>query len=78
MHGLDIVNDPARPKMPGGHDFIIGQNGAPGENRIHRCTMFGSDFKTSELATDKQWVIPTGGGYFLLPSISAIRDVLGT
>jgi Dyp-type peroxidase family len=72
------ANDPARPKMPGGHDFIIGQNGAPNEHRVRRCTLFGSDFKTSELATDKQWVIPTGGGYFLLPSISAIRDVLGT
>jgi Dyp-type peroxidase family len=72
------ANDPARPKMPGGHDFIIGQNGAPDEDRKRRCTLFGSNLETSELKTDKQWVIPTGGGYFLLPSISAVRDVLGT
>jgi hypothetical protein len=26
-----------------------------------------------ELPTD--WVIPTGGGYFFIPSISALRDL---
>lgn len=26
---------------------------------------------------DTEWVIPTGGGYFFAPAISAVRDVLG-
>lgn len=71
------VNDPSRPKNPGGHDFIIGQNGAPDGGRLRTCTMFGSNLKTHELKTKDQWVIPTGGGYFFMPSVSALRDVLG-
>jgi Dyp-type peroxidase family len=70
------VNDPSRPKMPGGHDFIIGQNTAPGEREIRRCVIFGTDLKPTEVSTDKQWVITTGGGYFFLPSISALHNVL--
>lgn len=72
------VNDPARPKLPGGHDFVIGQNGAPDEQRVRRCTIFGSDLKESHLSTKRRWVIPTGGGYFFLPSISALQQVLGS
>lgn len=69
--------DPARPKMPGGHDMIVGQNGQVGEGRVRRCTLFGEDYQQAELVTDKEWVIPTGGGYFFVPSISALRDVIG-
>jgi Dyp-type peroxidase family len=71
------VNDPTRPKSPGGHDLIIGQNGAPDENRSRQCVVFGSEYKAATVKTSEQWVIPTGGGYFLLPSIPALRDVLG-
>jgi Dyp-type peroxidase family len=70
------VNDPSRPKMPGGHDFIIGQNAAIGERYARQCVIFGTDLKPVEISTDKQWVIPTGGGYFFLPSISALQNVL--
>ena len=70
------ANDPSRPKMPGGHDFIIGQNGAPDGLRTRRCAMFGSDLKMSHLSTTRRWVIPTGGGYFFLPSKSALDKVL--
>ena len=74
------INDPARPKMPGGHDMLIGQNGQPGEERVRRCTLFGKDCTgTPRLSwrSDKEWVIPTGGGYFFVPSMSALRDVIG-
>jgi Dyp-type peroxidase family len=70
------ANDPARPKMPGGHDFIIGQNSALGEARTRQCVLFGSDTKPASVATNQEWVIPTGGGYFFLPSIRALKDVL--
>jgi len=69
------VNDPARPKMPGGNDMLIGQN-APAKDGIRRCAVFGQGLQQASVSTDQQWVIPTGGGYFLLPSISAIRDVI--
>jgi Dyp-type peroxidase family len=72
------VNDPSRPKMPGGHDMLIGQNGQVGEGRVRRCTLFGKDLQQAEVETDKEWVIATGGGYFFVPSISALRDVIGS
>jgi Dyp-type peroxidase family len=71
------INDPARPKMPGGHDMLIGQNGQPGEERVRRCTLFGTGLQQTQLETNKEWVIPTGGGYFFVPSISALHDVIG-
>jgi deferrochelatase/peroxidase EfeB len=71
------MNDPARPKMPGGHDLLLGQNNASGEDRQRTCTVFGSALQQAEIGTSAQWVIPTGGGYFFVPSISALRDVLG-
>jgi len=69
------VNDPARPKMPGGHDMLIGQN-APVPDHIRRCALFGTGLEEAELSTDQQWVIPTGGGYFFVPSFSALREVI--
>ena len=71
------VNNPVRPKMPGGHDMLIGQNGQEGEGRVRRCTLFGKGLEHAEMETDKEWVIPTGGGYFFVPSVSALRDVIG-
>jgi Dyp-type peroxidase family len=71
------MNDPARPKMPGGHDLLIGQNNAIGEDRRRRCVVFGLTLQQAEIGTSAQWVIPTGGGYFFVPSISALREVLG-
>jgi deferrochelatase/peroxidase EfeB len=69
------INDPGRPKMPGGHDMLIGQN-APISDHVRRCTIFGTGLQQAEIATDKQWVIPTGGGYFFVPSLSALRTVI--
>jgi hypothetical protein len=63
--------------MPGGHDMLIGQNGQEGEGRVRRCTLFGKGLQQAEVETNKEWVIPTGGGYFFVPSISALRDVIG-
>jgi Dyp-type peroxidase family len=69
------INDAIRPKMPGGNDMVVGQN-APAEDGVRRCGIFGSGLEQAEVKTAKQWVIPTGGGYFFVPSISALRDVL--
>jgi Dyp-type peroxidase family len=70
------MGDPSRPKMPGGHDLLVGQNDAPGDNRVRRCAIFGAAAQQSEVATDAQWIIPTGGGYFFVPSITALTDVI--
>lgn len=71
------MNDPSRPKMPGGHDLFVGQNPAQGEDRVRSCPVFGSGLQQARVSTNAEWVIPTGGGYFFLPSLEAIRDVLG-
>lgn len=70
------MGDPSRPKMPGGHDILVGQNGAAGEKRERRCVIFGSGLQQASVATSAQWIVPTGGGYFFVPSLSALRDVL--
>jgi Dyp-type peroxidase family len=71
------MGDPSRPKTPGGHDMLVGQNDAIDENRERRCTIFGAEEQQAEIRTAKQWIIPTGGGYFFVPSISTLRSVLG-
>jgi Dyp-type peroxidase family len=69
------MNDPSRPKMPGGHDMIVGQNAAA-EGGVRRCTIFGSGLQQEEVRAAGQSVIPTGGGYFFVPSVSALREVI--
>lgn len=66
------------PKSPGGDDVFIGLNGNAGQDRVRKGVLFGSGLQTAEVATNAEWIIPTGGGYFFTPSISAVRDVLGT
>jgi hypothetical protein len=61
--------------MPGGHDMIVGQN-ATAEGGVRRCTIFGLGLQKEEVSAADQWVIPTGGGYFFVPSISALREVI--
>jgi Dyp-type peroxidase family len=71
------INDPARPKAPSGNDMIVGQNAATAGS-VRRCVIFGSGLGQAELSASGQFVIPTGGGYFFVPSISALRSVIGS
>jgi Dyp-type peroxidase family len=68
------ANSPNKPTA-GGHDVIIGQT-----TDRHRTVTLLADGGASvqKITTPTQWVIPTGGGYFFAPSISALRNVLGT
>jgi Dyp-type peroxidase family len=69
----DWANQTLNP-VPGGHDVVIGETA----NRQREVELFTSGGTASQtLITPTQWVIPTGGGYFFAPSISALRDVLG-
>ncbi len=70
------MGDPSRPKMPGGHDLLVGQNNAADEKRVRSCVMFGPGFQATNVSTNAQWIIPTGGDYFFVPSLSALRNVI--
>jgi deferrochelatase/peroxidase EfeB len=71
------MGDASRPKMPGGHDLLVGQNDTPGEDRERSMVIFGSGLQQAIVATKAQWIVPTGGGYFFVPAITALREVLG-
>jgi deferrochelatase/peroxidase EfeB len=70
------MGDPSRPKMPGGHDVLVGQNNTAKEHRVRTMTIFGAGTEQASVATAAQWIVPTGGGYFFVPSIVALTSVL--
>ena len=72
------MGSPVNPRSPSGFDMVVGQNGHPGQGRERTCTIFGSDLSPATLSTAKDFVIPTGGGYFFSPSRSALRFELGS
>ena len=70
------MNDPLRPKAPSGHDMIVGQN-TPA-NGLRSCVIFPpASLEATTLSSGQQWVQPRGGGYFFLPSLTALSSIVG-
>src|SRR5918995_1291621 len=69
---------------PAGLDLVIGQ-GKEKENRIRNNYLrkkINDKIIEAKITTEGlhlfDWVIPTGGGYFFSPSISSLRNILGS
>lgn len=69
------VNNPDFKEAGSGHDPILGQNNQdPNRERQFKFTVdkHGKQ-ETHQVTLRQDWVIPTGGGYFFAPSISALK-----
>lgn len=70
----DWANHSDKPNnSPEGHDPILGRPVGGGQ-----AVFEFSDGTPVRCLLDPRWVIPTGGGYFFVPSISALNTVLAT
>jgi Dyp-type peroxidase family len=58
----------------GGHDAIMGQSDRRGSRQ--RVIDFPSADGPRRITLEHEWTIPTGGGYFFAPPISAVESVL--
>jgi Dyp-type peroxidase family len=68
----DWLNKTQNPN-PDGHDPIIGQTNAGG-SRVRRIVVPSRTDPTGScpISVAREWVLPTGGGYFFAPSVSAL------
>lgn len=71
----DWTNNDLMPQ-PKGHDPLIGQSSAPGRARAVDFAAAAGAAVT--LKIDREWVFPTGGGYFFAPSRSALGGRLAS
>jgi Dyp-type peroxidase family len=70
------ANSPLQPNA-GGHDPIIGQADVYGDRR-RTLDLEAPSGETTSFVLDREWVTPTGGGYFFAPAISAVSGHLAT
>ena len=69
-------NSPVQPNA-GGHDLVIGQSDVRGDRSRFIDVPLGEGKPPARIEVDRDWVTPTGGGYFFAPPISALTTVLG-
>jgi Dyp-type peroxidase family len=69
------TNNPRQPEDGAGHDPLIGQEDRGGRRRFIVVPR-ASDGAPVRIRIDREVVVPTGGGYFFAPSVTALARVL--
>ena len=67
----DWMNRVNGPEGGTGHDLLVGQGSGATRQRTANLPAAGG---ATPIATLAEWVIPTGGGYYFSPSLSALRQ----
>ena len=65
-------NSPSAPRG-GGLDLLVGQRG----DLPRSCFLVGPDGGPVEVTARERWVVPTGGGYFFIPSVHGLHALAG-
>jgi Dyp-type peroxidase family len=65
------IDSAINPEGDKGHDMIVGQNGVPSRERYFVADAAGAP--SHRVATMRDWIAATGGGYFFCPSRSCLR-----
>jgi Dyp-type peroxidase family len=68
------LNDPDFKQKGAGFDLLIGQNSNRSRERTAPLVL-DDPAQPVTLTATQEWVVPTGGGYFFAPSLSAIEKI---
>ena len=69
------VNDPGFPDAGSGHDPILGQSQDKSTRDRTVVLQAENPANNATVKLPKDWVIPTGGGYFFTPSIQGLKHL---
>jgi Dyp-type peroxidase family len=70
------VNNPNFKDPGSGHDPVLGQTNNKDGSRVRFFPLKLPNGEEVTVRLEKDWVIPTGGGYFFAPSIDALKENL--